>query len=401
MKFFVSFLSILALIVVDKVNATFLSADCSLDSNECKCGFDFAQNYSIMICQSILEPDQNRLPSLPCHILRVVNGFDRWPVIPFDGKSKEGLLLSENQIDTIGDLTNLDNLEYLNISHNRITKINSSMSSLQKLALLDLSFNLLEQFHFEDLVPYTFKNSFDYSQPISGTLEYLFLNRNQIKQIINFDLALVGMPLCNVIALDDNMLTSLDVFVLSQQSQNVIEKIKQALTTNDSYLDIFEYRKMEGNYYGFNLNLITRFNVNFKVILNDVFARYKSIFLKRFLSISLVSERDVEIACDCNTYLGLSFILEQLVEVYAKKRIPDGDLQSFGCFQKNSNKSSKLFNLINKNRVNRMDFCDKNTTEYQINVNSAENDVLNGASAMYQRDIRNLLPLLNIIILFL
>jgi Leucine-rich repeat (LRR) protein len=239
MKFFVSFLSILALIVVDKVNATFLSADCSLDSNECKCGFDFAQNYSIMICQSILEPDQNRLPSLPCHILRVVNGFDRWPVIPFDGKSKEGLLLSENQIDTIGDLTNLDNLEYLNISHNRITKINSSMSSLQKLALLDLSFNLLEQFHFEDLVPYTFKNSFDYSQPISGTLEYLFLNRNQIKQIINFDLALVGMPLCNVIALDDNMLTSLDVFVLSQQSQNVIEKIKQALTTNDSYLDIF------------------------------------------------------------------------------------------------------------------------------------------------------------------
>jgi hypothetical protein len=208
------------------------------------------------------------------------------------------------------------------------------------------------------------------------------------------------MPLCNFIDLDDNMLTSLDVFVLSQQSQNVIEKINQALASNDSYLDIFKYRKEDRYYYGFNLNQIKRFNVNFKVILNDVFARYKSLFLTRFLSISLTSQKD-RISCDCNTYLGFNFLKEQLVEVYGKKRVPDGALKSFVCFQKNSTESLNLFNLINENRVNRMDFCDKNTTEYQINVNSAENDVLNGASAMYQRDIRNLLPLLNIIILFL
>jgi hypothetical protein len=300
MKFYFSFLCILAIIVENEVNATFLSADCLLDTNECKCGFDLAQKYSIMICQSILEPNQNRLPSLPGNVQRAINAFDRWPLIPPDAKTKGGLLLSENQIDSIGDLTYLDNLEYLNISHNKITKINSSMSSLQKLSLLDLSYNLIEEFNFEDLVPNADKISFNYSQSIFGSLTYLFLIGNQIKQIYNFDLTFVAMPLCNVIALDDNMLASLDVFVLSQKSQNVIEKVKQALVINDSYLTIFETTFEDPFYYGFNLNLITRFNVNFKVILNEVFKRYKKIFLKRFLSISLIAEKEVKISCDCN-----------------------------------------------------------------------------------------------------
>jgi hypothetical protein len=375
MKFYTCLLCILAIIVDNEVNATFLSIDCLLETSECKCGFDLAQNYSIMICQSILEPNQNRLPSLPGYIQRAINAFDRWPIIPLDAKSKEGLLLSENQIDSIGDLTNLNNLEYFNISHNQITKINSSMSSLQKLSLLDLSFNLIEEFNFADFVPNTDNNSFNFSQPIFGSLEYLFLNGNQIKKIFNFDLVFVAMPLCNFINLNKNMLTSLDVFVLSQESQNVIEKVKQALVINDSYLSVFETPNADPFYYGFNLNLITRFNVNFKVILNDVFTRFKKIFLKRFLSISLIAEKEVKISCDCNTFLGFNFLIEQLAEVYANKRVPDGNLQSFVCIQKDTNKSLNLFNLINENRVNQMDFCDKNTTEYQINVNRTENAV--------------------------
>ena len=150
MKFYVSLLCILAIIVENKATGKILLIDCLFDNKECECGNELSQNYSLMICQSILEPNQNRLPSLPGYIQRAINAFDRWPIIPLDAKTKGGLLLSENQIDSIGDLTNLDNLEYLNISHNQITKINSSMSSLQKLSLLDLSYNLIEEFNFAD-----------------------------------------------------------------------------------------------------------------------------------------------------------------------------------------------------------------------------------------------------------
>jgi len=159
-----------------------------LDANGCACHFEESLQFSVLFCQSILASNLNVLPSLPGNVLRVINAFDRWPIIPVDSKSKIALILDENQIESIGDLTNLDNLEYLNISHNRITKINSSMSFLQKLSYFDLSYNFIEKFHFEDLVPNTDKNSFDSTQPIFSSLEYLFLHENQIKQIFNFDL---------------------------------------------------------------------------------------------------------------------------------------------------------------------------------------------------------------------
>jgi hypothetical protein len=349
-----------------------------LNVNGCGCDFEESLNFSILECPSILEPNLNVLPSLPGDILRVINSFDRWPIIQVEAKSIVALVLSENQIDSIDDLTNLDNLEFFNISYNRIRKINSSISTLQQLSFLDLSFNLLEEFRFEDLVPNTDKNSFDFTQPIFGSLSMLLLNGNQIKQVFNFDLVFVAMPLCNFITLDYNMLTSLDVPVLSNQSQNVIKKVKQALATNDSYLDIFEFKKEERYYYGFRVNLIKRFNVNFKVILNDVFIRYKKIFLTRFLSISLVDEKYDKI-CDCNTYLAFNFLVEQLGQVYYNENVPYGDIQSLICLQKDSNKPLNLFDLINENQVDGGNFCAGNSSEYKWNTHD-ENDASYSAS---------------------
>jgi hypothetical protein len=349
-----------------------------LNVNGCGCDFEESLNFSILECPSILEPNLNVLPSLPGDILRVINSFDRWPIIQVEAKSIVALVLSENQIDSIDDLTNLDNLEFFNISYNRIRKINSSISTLQQLSFLDLSYNLLEEFRFEDLVPNTDKNSFDFTQPIFGSLSMLLLNGNQIKQVFNFDLVFVAMPLCNFITLDYNMLTSLDVPVLSNQSQNVIKKVKQALATNDSYLDIFEFKKEERYYYGFRVNLIKRFNVNFKVILNDVFIRYKKIFLTRFLSISLVDQKYDKI-CDCNTYLAFNFLVEQLGQVYYNENVPYGDIQSLICLQKDSNKPLNLFDLINENQVDGGNFCTGNSSEYKWNTHD-ENDASYSAS---------------------
>ena len=81
------------------------------------------------------------------------------------------------------------------------------MSFLKKHSYLDLSYNFIEEFRFEDLVPNTDKNSFDSTQPIFSSLEYLFLHENQIKQIFNFDLVFVAMPLCNFVILSDIILT--------------------------------------------------------------------------------------------------------------------------------------------------------------------------------------------------
>jgi len=275
-------------------------------ANGCDCFFDNNENYSVLACPSTLAPNLNLLPSLPGNILKVIHSFDRWPIIPVGAKSKIALILSENKIDSIGDLTNLENLEFFKISHKKISKIDSSFTRLQKLAVLDLSYNLFEAFHFEDLVPNADSNSFDFTQPVFSSLKFLFLNGNQIKQIFNFDLVFVAMPLCNFVFLNHNMLTSLDVFVLSQQSQNVIEKVKQAWSINDSFLDIFESQKEYGYYYLFNENLIKRFNVNFEVILNDVFIRHKKNFLTRFIAISLIGQQ--KISCDCNTYLNVTSV---------------------------------------------------------------------------------------------
>jgi len=348
----------------------------------CVCDFDESHKFSVLDCPLMLASNPNVLPSLPGNELKVFNAFDGWPKIPVDAESKIVIDFSGNQIDSIGDLTNLDNLEYLNISYNRIKSINSSISILKKLSLLDLSYNLIEKFHFKDLVPNTDKNSFDYSQPIFGSLEYLSLKGNQIKQIFNFDLVFVAMPLCNFVILSDNMLTSLDVNVLSQQSQNVIEKVKQALVINDSYLDIFEYKKEKIYYYGFRGNLIKRFNVNFQVILNDVFKHFKETFLTRFLSFSLLNEKN-KMLCDCNTYLAFDFLLEQLGQFYGNRTIPDGNIQSFACFQKDSNESLHLFDLINENQVNGGEFCAGNSSEYKWEIYDS-NDASQSTSVIRQ-----------------
>ncbi len=332
--------------------------DSELEQNGCKCAHDEGQEYIIMACQSILEPSLNRIPPITGKILRVVNSFGRWPEIPVETKNVSALILSENQIDSIGDLKNLDNLQFFNMSHNKLKKIDLSICTLTKLYLLDLSFNLFEEFHFEDLVPNSDTNTFD-SRPIFSMLQYLILNGNRIKQIYNFDLVFVAMPICNIITLDTNLLTSVDVPSLSQQSQNVIEKIKQALTLNNSYLDIFTIQRQTLYYYGFNTNPITRFRITFSAILNDVFASHKDAFLVKFLSISAMYENG-KIACECNTFLGINFIVDQLSEVFDNETVPDGDFKNFICFKNDSDTALNLFSLINQNSLKRTDFCDSN-----------------------------------------
>jgi len=74
-----------------------------LNANGCVCHFEDSLNFSVLECPSILASNLNVLPSLPGNVLRVINAFDRWPIIPVSVKKKTILILSENQIDSIDD----------------------------------------------------------------------------------------------------------------------------------------------------------------------------------------------------------------------------------------------------------------------------------------------------------
>ena len=342
------------------IDAKFVKVDCKDNdlNTDCQCAYDDTQDFLILACKTILEASLNRLPPYSVSIIKVINSFDHWPTIPADYHNTFALILSENQIESIGDMTQLSNLQFLNLSHNQISKLDKSLSKMKELYLIDLSFNLLEEIHFEDFVIDCDKDTFDPNKDqIFSKLKILLLNGNRIKDIFNFDLVFVGMPLLNVLPMDSNMLTKIEVTGLSQQSLNVIKKAKQALETNATYMEFISAISQNGYYFGFNANSITNVHFNFQAILNQIFAPYKSTFLTRFLAISVVSESD-KVICDCNIYTDLNFLIEQLGDAFANEKIPDGDMENFVCYKKDSDSAISLFTLINQNSVKRSDFCE-------------------------------------------
>ena len=340
--------------------AIFIKTDCNdNDLNAmCQCAFDDTQDYLIMVCQSILDSSMSKLPPLSASVIRIVNTFDHWPAIPTQTKNTLALFLSENQIDSIGSLENIEQLQYLNLSHNLIKKVDSSLSTLKELYFLDLSNNLLEEFRFENVVPNLDQTTYiSTNDQIFSKLRILILSANKIKQVFNFDLLFTSMPICNVVVFDVNSLTYVDVPSLSNHSINVISKIKQALAKNSSYLDSLNTLSSNGYYFGLNVNSITRVNINFRDILNEVFSPYKVMFLAKFLAISIVSE-STKVICDCNTFLNMNFLIEQLSMVFSNEKIPEGDMENFVCFKQDSDVPFNLFTMINQNAIKSSDFCD-------------------------------------------
>jgi len=162
-----------------------------------------------------------------------------WPVIPDTYKKRAiALVLSENRISSIGDLTNLQELKLLNVSFNSLKKIDSQISKLNELIMLDATGNQLETIDFGDFVPNVNKATLGKGEQIFSKLQFLFLLGNQIKTINSVDLMFIGMPFINALFLDNNKIRAIDVD-LTQQSLNVISKAKQATAQNKTYLKAY------------------------------------------------------------------------------------------------------------------------------------------------------------------
>jgi Leucine-rich repeat (LRR) protein len=223
------------------VDGTMSQVDCRDNSlsESCICGYDQDSDFLIMECQNPLDGSASRLPDIPARTIMSSNSLMQWPVIPDSYKKRAiVLVLSENRISSIGDLTNLEELKLLNVSFNSIKKIDSRISSLNELVMLDLSGNLIESIDFGDFVPNANKATLGKDEQIFSKLQFLFILGNQIKDINSLDLLFIGMPFINALFLDNNKIRGIDVD-LTQQSLNVISKAKQATTQNKTYLKAY------------------------------------------------------------------------------------------------------------------------------------------------------------------
>ena len=195
------FVSMIGLTCFALANATLTQIDCKdtqLNDN-CVCAFDQDQNLLVMECQNLLDATSSKLPDVKAQTVIVQGSFSSWPVVPASYNYTKAMALSENKLTSIGDLSNLINLKYLNLSYNEIKKIGPSLATLKELVMLDLSMNYLEELHFENFIFSTEKNTLnkDGNDAIFSKLQYLFIYGNLIKTIYNLDLMFIGMFMIN------------------------------------------------------------------------------------------------------------------------------------------------------------------------------------------------------------
>ena len=147
----------------------------------------------------------------------------------------------------------------------------------------------------------------------------------------------------------------------------MIKKAKRALETNATYMEFISAPSQYGFYLGFTYNSITSVHLNFQALLNEIFVPFKASFLRRFVYMSFLYEKE-KIICDCNIYTDLNFLIEQLGGPFAN--ITGGHMENFDCYLKDSELS--LFALINHNSVKRSDFCDLTTAKIDCIVFETE-----------------------------
>jgi hypothetical protein len=251
----------------------------------------------LMKCDSLLSPTSNILPDLKYVFVNVKKAYVTWPVIPVSYLNKIlKLELSENSINgSIGNLENLVSLRYLNLSYNQLTGLSADLMKLKKLRYLDVSYNKLVVFDFNyfvsaDAIMFSALNFLDVSHNIIGSvqsLETLFLN----------------MFVLNELYMSDNQLSALTVNNVntSRSGMNLQKALAQGYTIPLKVASLC-VRK-------FSSNPITSFDLDFEKISNELGSSSADYQFLALTSISLSSDDSVQIDCDCNLILQLTYLV--------------------------------------------------------------------------------------------
>ena len=317
--------SFLLIINSPNVNCKSSKVDCkdAALTKSCTCFYEDQNSIMQMTCNSYLPDSSSKLPEIEAGMVSVKKAYNKWPAISKTYQKTALFDLSVNKIDSIGDLSNLLAVQYMNLSINSITKVNPDICKLFDLYVLDLSYNQIEVLRMEDFVCETTSNKLNKNTNyLFSNLEYLFLVGNKIKQILRLDLIFVAMPLLAEFELAGNEIASINVNDLSVNSYNVLAKVKSVIDqyNNEDYF-VQGINSRTEFYFGFTQNLIQSVYFNFEAITNGITSvlGVADSLLKKFGSIHLEMN---PITCDCPLFKDLDFIING----------PFGDSQYYSNF---------------------------------------------------------------------
>ena len=118
--------------------------DEAFNRSSCKCIMESPNSYLLISCTDYLIKDDNKLPNISAQYFKIVLGLTEWPYIPPCFNSSIDADFSNNFIESIGDLSNLESLQNLNVAKNLLTTIPKNIAQIRGLLFLDLSYNYIE-----------------------------------------------------------------------------------------------------------------------------------------------------------------------------------------------------------------------------------------------------------------
>lgn len=329
-------------------------------NSACNCSFDEEQSSLIINCDSYLEQNHNIFPDITALEVVAINVFTKWPYIPESFNKTSYIHLEFNRIESIDELSNLNQLTYLNLSYNLLTRMNPDICKLKKLLALDLSFNMIQILDMQDFIC----GSGADLNGIMSSLRYLAVNNNKIKHLYSFDMFFIGMFWLRDFYINDNLIKYIIVDRISDQTaNNLIDELNKAFHKNDSIKTEFEnaiYGVMFKSL-NFSNNPIELVRFNFEIIFNSFtkIASIENYFYMKFSSIELK-----ELNCDCNFFNDLKFLLKEFF--FGKKYLIFSTIFLANC--RNLNNQS-LINIIyeqNFNTSNCMNYTADLQEEYKI-----------------------------------
>ena len=278
-------------------------------NKSCKCYLNEEESILSMTCYTYLTR-LKKMPDFSVESVIIHIAYTNWPEASESFLKTIYLDLSLNQIMYMSDLLFYRNLIFLNMSYNHLMEISPEICKLIGLKVLDLSNNQLSVLNMQDFVCESYTDFFNASNNyLVSNLEALYIGGNRIKFIENFDLIFFGMPILRRLELNFNQIRIINVTDLSENSKNVINKIKSAIEAfnySSVFSDIINYRKHF--WYSFDNNKIESVFFNFELIYNTYmsFLSIEKNLMMKFSSISM----DVNpIKCDCGLYKDYSFLV--------------------------------------------------------------------------------------------
>lgn len=354
------------LLILSSANSQSLDRNGCFSLNEnaeanstCKCVSSI--NELNIECSSYDEKNFYILPDIEKKRVVAKNAFTKWPFIPESFVNTIELYFNSNRIDSIGDLSNLINLNYLNLTNNLITKINPEICKLKKLVGLDLSYNLIEVISFKVFFCDLQSSEFEFDD-VPSNLKYLGLTNNKIKEIYNLDLLFIGMPFLSIFEINGNKLINLKIRNLSNSSIKILNIYKEKINSSKILVSLFKRTFNNMHLYSFDIleNPIERVQIKFEALFNVIKNVLNIDFnlLRKFNSFRIKS-----LNCDCNFYNDFKFFYDQFLNISSnitRQSLIDETI----C--KNMN-NTPIIDLITNNLINSSN-CDNFLNESALNI---------------------------------